>query len=203
MRVSLGDGDLIAQNPSMEDPSNSLIRQGSDFEHLTQVSKFMQPWEIFLDLGHYCSFDYQILQQALQDFKDIDERTIANTILQLAINHTGQDMYANRLVSALFKSNKTGDVSIAKKEPSDKSTTLQWHTDSGNFPRAFRENFSNLNFIKVFESFGELDHEISSNIKLESKAYLTLMQIFNKSKPQNLQVPVGLILERTWKNPSL
>ena len=52
MRVFSGDGDLIAQNPSIEDPSNSMIKTGSDFEHLTFVSKFMQPWEILLDLGH-------------------------------------------------------------------------------------------------------------------------------------------------------
>ena len=53
----------------------------------------MQPWEVLLDLGHYCSFDYQVLSMALQDFKDINERTMANTILHLALNHTGQDQY--------------------------------------------------------------------------------------------------------------
>ena len=65
LRVGLGDGDLIFQNPSAEDPSNSLIRTGSDFEYLCQINKFMQPWEVLLDLGHYCSFDFQVLTMAL------------------------------------------------------------------------------------------------------------------------------------------
>lgn len=29
------------------------------------------------------------------------------------------------------------------------------------------------------------------------------MQIFNKSKPQNLQVPISLLLDQRWKSPSL
>ena len=49
----------------------------------------MQPWEVLLDLGHYSSFDYQVLTMALQDFKDINEKVMANTILNLALNHTG------------------------------------------------------------------------------------------------------------------
>lgn len=81
MRIALGGGDLLSQNPSPDDPTNSLIRIGSDFEHLMQASKIMQPWEVLLDLGHYSSFDYQVLNMALQDFKDINERTMANTIL--------------------------------------------------------------------------------------------------------------------------
>ena len=203
LRVSHGDGDLIFQNPTIEDPSNSLIRNGSDFDSLSQVSKFMQPWEVLLDLGHYCSFDYQVLSMALQDFKDINERTMANTILHLALNHTGQDQYQSRVALNLFKANKTGDASLLKKEPSDKSTTLQWHADSGHFSRAFRENFSNLNWLRVFEQFGELSSEIDKSISLDKKAYLTLMSIFNKSKPQNLNVPINLIMDRQWKNASL
>ena len=41
LRVTLGDGDLLSQNPSFEDPSFALIKQGSDFDHLTSVSGFM------------------------------------------------------------------------------------------------------------------------------------------------------------------
>ena len=163
----------------------------------------MQPWEVLLDLGHYCSFDYQVLSMALQDFKDINERTMANTILHLALNHTGQDQYQSRVALNLFKANKTGDASLLKKEPSDKSTTLQWHADSGHFSRAFRENFSNLNWLRVFEQFGELSSEIDKSISLDKKAYLTLMSIFNKSKPQNLNVPINLLMDRQWKNASL
>ena len=38
-------------------------------------------------------------------------------------------------------------------------------------------------------------------MKLDAKAYETLIQIFNKSKPPNLQVPSALLLERTWASP--
>ena len=51
----------------------------------------MEPWELLLDLGHFSSFNYQQLIMALSDFKDINEKTMANTILHLAMNHTGQD----------------------------------------------------------------------------------------------------------------
>ena len=81
LRVNLGDGDLLNQNPSAEDPSFSLIKTGSDFDSLTKVSNFMQPWEVLQDLGYYSNFDYQVLTMVLQDFKDISERTMANTIL--------------------------------------------------------------------------------------------------------------------------
>ena len=30
----MGGGDLLSQNPSLDDPTNSLIRNGSDFENL-------------------------------------------------------------------------------------------------------------------------------------------------------------------------
>ena len=59
------NGDLVAQNPSMEDPSASMIKAGSDMDHLCTVSKFMQPWQVLLDLGHYSNFDYQVLSLAL------------------------------------------------------------------------------------------------------------------------------------------
>ena len=123
---------------------------------------------------------------ALQDFKDINERTMANTILNLALHHTGKDDYNSRLALNSFKSNKTGDAQLLKKEPGEKTTTMQWHADAGHFARAFRENFSSLNWSRVFEAFSELDSEISPNFTMDQKAYTTLLQIFNKSKPQNL-----------------
>ena len=122
---------------------------------------------------------------ALQDFKDIDETVMASTILNLALHHTGQDDRDSRIALNSFKSNKTGDAQPLKKEPSEKSTTMQWHADAGHFSRAFRENFSNLHWSRVFESFGELGQEmgIAQNVELDRKAYQTLLQIFNKSKP--------------------
>jgi len=181
MRLSLGNGDLVSCNPTQEDPSNSLVRVGSGLDHLSQASKFMEPWELLLDLGHYSSFNYQILTMAMTDFRDINEKTMANTILHLSLKHTGPDDMSSRIVFNTFEANKTGDPSVLRKEPSDKQTTMNWH--AGHFSRAFRENYSNLNWLKVFEAFGNLSEGLDDNLVLDNKAYSTLMQIFSKSKP--------------------
>lgn len=78
---------------------------------------------------------------------------------------------------------------------------MQWQV--GNFARAFREIYSNLSYYKVFESFSDLSDGLDYDVSLDAKAYSTLLQLFNKSKPQNLQLPVGLILDGVWKSPSL
>ena len=52
---------------------------------------------------------------------------------------------------------------------------MQWHADAGHFARAFRENFSSLNWSRVFDAFSELDSEISSDFKMDQKAYTTLL----------------------------
>ena len=57
----------------------------------------------------------------------------------------------------LFEVNKTGDAANLKKEPNDKINMMQWHV--GHFSRAFRENFSNLNWNRVLESFAELSDD--------------------------------------------
>ena len=100
---------------------------------------------------------------------------MANTILQLALHHTGKDDFNSRLALNSFKSNKTGDAQLLKKEPGDKTTIMQWHADANHFARAFRENFSSLNWSRVFESFSELDTEIEPDFKMDQKAYTTLL----------------------------
>jgi hypothetical protein len=89
LRLKITSGDLIFQNPSVDEPSNAIIRNGSGLEHLTWANKFLEPWEVLLDLGHFISFNYQQLIMALQDFKDINERTMANMMLHLSLHNTG------------------------------------------------------------------------------------------------------------------
>ena len=122
MRANLLDGDLISQNPSLEDPSISMLKVGSDFDRLSNVSTIMQPWEVLADLGYYSNFDYQVLTMVLQDFKSINERTMANTILHLALNNSGEETVQSRISFNIFKSNKTGDP--LKKEQVDKSAPM-------------------------------------------------------------------------------
>lgn len=57
---------------------------------------------------------------------------------------------------------------------------MTWSID--NLARAFRELYSNLNWLKVFEALSEVE----DNINLDSKVFGTFLAIFNKSKPQNL-----------------
>lgn len=193
--------DLVTQNPSVDEPSNAIIRNGSGLEHLTLASRILEPWEVLLDLGHHISFNYQQLIMALQDFKDIDERDMASMILHLSLHNTGQDTSQSRIALSCFEANKLGDPAVLKKEPTDKNTTLQWQI--GNFARAFRELYSNLSYYKVFESFSELCDGLDRDVQLDAKAYSTLIQLFNKSKPQNLVLPLSLLLDGVWKSPSL
>ena len=54
---------------------------------------------------------------------------------------------------------------------------MTWSVD--NLSRLFRELYSNLNWLKVFEALSELEDDI----QLDSKGFNTFIQIFNKSKP--------------------
>lgn len=110
---------------------------------------------------------------------------MAQTILQLAINHQGKDDHISKIVYNTFESNKDGNPASIKKEPEDKKTLMSWSIE--NLARAFRELYSNLNWNKVFENFGEIeDCDIPESVLesgLDSKQFQMLMGIFNKSKP--------------------
>ena len=71
----------------------------------------------------------------------------------------------------------------------DKKNSVTWSVD--NLVRAFRELFSHLNWAKVLEALSEITDELY----LDAKAFLTFLQIINKSKPQNLPYPLTMILQ--------
>ena len=96
-----------------------------------------------------------------------------------------------------FEANKKGDRACLKKDVGDKKNALIWSFD--NLQRVFRELYSNLNWSKVFEALSEIEDDIT----LDSKAFATFLQIFNKSKPQNLPYPLHTILQLTWTNPAM
>jgi len=81
---------------------------------------------------------------ALGDFKDINEHTMAKTILMLALNHTGEKDLGSEIACIMFEANKKCDPSVFKGEPKEKKSTSSWNVD--NFSRAFRENYSNLSW---------------------------------------------------------
>jgi len=132
----------------------------------------MEPWELMMDLGHFSSNNFQTFNMALGDFKDINEHTMAKTILMLALNHTGEKDLGSEISCIIFEANKKCDASIiSRKEPSEKKSTSSWNVD--NFSRAFRENYSNLSWQRVFEEFSMLGAEFNSKV-IDTKAYETL-----------------------------
>ena len=142
-------------------------------EHLEFAHKLLEPWEVLVDIGHNSSYMYDFLLKTLSEFKNIDEKTMAKTILMLSIHHQGKDDHISKIVYNNFESNKDGNSTSLKKEPEDKKTLMTWSID--NLARAFRELYSNLNWLKVFESFGELqNHELPSSVLdagLETKQF--------------------------------
>lgn len=143
--------------------SHNILREGCGLENLEFVHKMIQPWEVLIDIGHSSSYMYEFLIKTLQEFKGIDEKTMALTILQLSINHQGKDDHVSKIVYNTFESNKNGNSASIKKEPEDKKTQMSWSID--NLARVFRELYSNLSWQKVFDSFGEIeDHEIPEQV---------------------------------------
>lgn len=69
----------------------------------------------------------------------------------------------SKIVYNTFESNKDGNPNSIKKDPEDKKTLMSWSIE--NLARAFRELYSNLNWTKVFESFGEIeDNDIPEKV---------------------------------------
>ena len=80
----------------------------------------LEPWQLLLDLGHYSTYNYNYLLMALQDFKDINEKTMVKTLLHLSIHNTGTDDPHSRMVYNTFEANKKGDAALVKKDAGDK-----------------------------------------------------------------------------------
>lgn len=169
--------DLLSANTNPDDPSISLFKEGIGLDNLDKTYKILEPWQLLIDVGHFCTYNHSYLLKLLEEFKDINEKTMAKTLLYLAQNHTGTDDLNTRIVYNTFEACKKGDSSSVSKDPSNKKTQMTWSID--NLARAFRELYSNLNWSKVFESLSEVEDDVL----LDQKAFTVFMQIFNKSKP--------------------
>ena len=162
LRLSLHQ-DITNINSHPELPSFSFLRDGCGLEHLEFAHQVLQPWELLIDIGHNSSYMYDYLIKVLSEFRDIDEQVMAQTILMLAINHQGKDDHISKIVYNTLESNKDGTPASIKKEPEDKKTLMTWSIE--NLARAFRELWSNLNWNRVFECFGEIsDSEIPDHV---------------------------------------
>mmetsp|Transcript_9013 Transcript_9013/g.8415 ORF Transcript_9013/g.8415 Transcript_9013/m.8415 type:complete len:239 (+) Transcript_9013:48-764(+) len=173
-----------------------MNKDGGGLNHLDKTSKVLEPWQILLDLGHFASYNYNYLLNSMQEFKEMNEKMMARILLNLSVNHTGYDDPTSRVVQTLFEANKKGTAPQFK-DQNDKKMGMIWSVD--NLSRLFRELYSNLNWLKVFEALSELDEQIM----LDNKGFSFFLAIFNKSKPQNLAFPLNLVLDREWAQPSL
>ena len=136
--------DLMYSNVTLEEPSICLFKEGNGIDNLDKSYKMLEPWQLLIDLGHFSSYNYNYLLKILEDFKDINEKTMARTLLNLSINHTGCDDQVSRIAQNTFEANKKGDSTLLRKEVVDKKNQMTWSVD--NLVRAFRELFSHLNW---------------------------------------------------------
>lgn len=114
--------DITLANTSPENPSFSLFREGSGLDTLDKSYKVLEPWQILLDLGHFCTYNYNYLLKILEEFKDINEKTMAKTLLYLSLHHTGTDDLNSRIVYNTLDSCKKGEASAFSKDLSAKKT---------------------------------------------------------------------------------
>ena len=41
----------------------------------------LEPWQILLELGHYCTYNYNLLTMAVNDFQEVNEKIMARTLV--------------------------------------------------------------------------------------------------------------------------
>lgn len=103
--------EILIRPMQLNDESTlSMLKEGTGLESLDKISKMVEPWEILLDIGHFVTYNYNQLLNCLSDFKDVNEKGMARTLLQLSLNHTGVDDQISRLVQTMFEVNKKGSA---------------------------------------------------------------------------------------------
>jgi hypothetical protein len=95
--------DTTQLNCHPEQMSINILREGGGIENLSVLTDIVKPWEILLDLGHGCSNQFETLMKVLQDFKNMDEKTMGLTILYLSINHSGKADAISKIILQTFE----------------------------------------------------------------------------------------------------
>ena len=57
--------DLLYANSNPDEPSVSLIKEGTGLDNLDKASKMLEPWQLLLDLGHMSTYNYNYLVMSL------------------------------------------------------------------------------------------------------------------------------------------
>ncbi len=68
-----------------------MLKEGTGLDQLDKACKILEPWEVLLDLGHFASYNYNYLLTSISEFRDMSEKVMARTLLQLSAHHTGYD----------------------------------------------------------------------------------------------------------------
>ena len=134
------------------------------------MNSILDPADVLLDLGHMTTYNYDELLYVLAEFKNISAEMMASTLIKLANNYQGIDDRESRHVRTIFESCKKGDNTYLNKDAGDKKTNPTWSID--NLARAFRELYSHLNWVKVFEALDSLnprDHMLNVDKEMKSK----------------------------------
>lgn len=92
---SLTPSNIFASNP---DHSSLQSFYTHGLENLDKSCKMLEPWEVLLDMGQYSTYNYNYLSSVLSEFKEVNEKTMARTLLHLAVNHTGSQESMQRVV---------------------------------------------------------------------------------------------------------
>lgn len=87
----------------IDESSLSMLREGTGLDFLDKTFKVLKPWEVLLDIGPQATNDYNgVLMNIFSDFKDISEKTMAQTLLHLSLNHTCSLDQTSRMVYSLY-----------------------------------------------------------------------------------------------------
>ena len=83
--------NIMNSNASQDDPSISLIKDGVGLDNLDKSYKMLEPWQVLIEIGHYCTYNYSYLLKVLEEFKEMNELRMAKTLLYLSKNHIGTE----------------------------------------------------------------------------------------------------------------
>jgi hypothetical protein len=162
-----------------EQMSYNILREGGGLENLDSYVDFVKPWEILLDLGHSCSASQESLMRVLSDFKNMDEKTIALTILYLSMDHSGTEDAISRIVQQTFSSQKSGAPLNAKKDNEPKKE-VSWNLDQ--LARGLRDVCPTMNWNLVSEVLAELtDSDLPESLMsqgMDGVQFQTFIQLF-------------------------
>ena len=105
----------------------------------------LEPWQVLIEIGHYCTYNYPYLLKVLEEFKDMNELRMAKNIASFVLkSYWKQKINSLELFTILLKLVRKATLLVLIKSQMTRKTSMTWSID--NLARAFRELYSNLNW---------------------------------------------------------